>query len=272
MKAKSTQSVSCTICEKDFNGNTAYTRYKAHCKTEHLEFYRKSIRPLKDPKLINRDAYLKRKQNNPGAIETQRTMARMWKKARMEQIREIQRQHPPEPPPVPEEPFIDENNPYYVASTEFGIFVGVTFADLLGSSIENTLKKYSLKSSGSLDSHLSRVLQRALIMLGEYPIETLAQRYHAYRTQLLAVENYPKQKAKYDKLLDNHNHKCQNPESYVDEDLVTACSTQLYADYMLKKNSAVDTCTGDAVPDDSASSDSESDGESGAVVEEAKAR
>ncbi|KAH0613676.1 uncharacterized protein H6S33_005562 [Morchella sextelata] len=210
----------CGICGKKFTGTTSDTRYKAHCKTEHLEFYRTSIRLLKDPKLINREAYLKRKKEKPDVVEVQQTMARMRRKARNEQIRSLQNRSPPEPPAIPEEPFIDEFNPYHVASTEFGIFVGVTYAQLLEHSIIVSLERYESASAG-LSPRVASLLKGALVMARRDPIATLARHYHNYRQ------------------------------------LLTARATRLYTEYQLKKG--VPTQTG-AVNDGDGDGDEDEDG------------
>ncbi|KAI5838506.1 hypothetical protein DFP73DRAFT_530844 [Morchella snyderi] len=246
----------CGICGKKFTGTTSDTRYKAHCKTEHLEFYRTSIRPLKDPKLINREAYLKRKKEKPDVVELQQTMARIRRKARNEQIRSLQNRSPPEPPAIPEEPFIDEFNPYHVASTEFGIFVGVRYAQLLENSIIISLERYESASAG-LSPRVASLVKEALVMARRDPIATLARYYHNYRRSLLAVEDYPDQKKKYEELLNRHINKQQNHKLWIDTEMLSASATRLYTEYKLKKG--VPTQTG-AVNDGDGDGDQDEDG------------
>ncbi|KAI5846334.1 hypothetical protein DFP73DRAFT_525842 [Morchella snyderi] len=219
--------VQCGVCSKKFGGNTAQDRYKAHCKIEHIEFYRANIRPLKDPKQINRDAYLKRKRTHPEAVETQRIMARMRKKARSEQIEVLERCRSPEPIRHPRAETIDPNNPYYIA-TRLGHFVGITLQDLKDFPVQATLER-AISNSGY--SHPVEV-KNALALLQETKHDILASCYHEYRRVCIDKEDYPARLEHYQRMVELVEHKRLAPATYVDEAKVNTRAQELYEKHL----------------------------------------
>lgn len=131
----------CPCCEKGFSGKTAQTRLNSHCKAIHFIYYRQHIRPLKDPKLVNHDAYIRQKQKDPAKVRKDRLMARMRKKAKKEQIDCIVQGVHLAAPHAPGNTNIDPTNPFYTIEFKLRIFIGLTLRELVSFDVIPTLEK-----------------------------------------------------------------------------------------------------------------------------------
>lgn len=120
-------------CRRSFGGTTGQKNLNSHLKNAHTEYYRTYIRPIKGPKRINHDAYIRQKQKDPEKVKRHRLLARLRKQARKEQIERMKRQCSPSSPQAPDSALlaIDMANPYFVLESEFGVFVGHTKSDLM---------------------------------------------------------------------------------------------------------------------------------------------
>lgn len=199
----------------------------SHTTAYHLDFYRESIRPLKDTKAINRDSYLRQKQKDPEKVKKARVMSRMRKKARQKQIDRIERAALPLRPTPPNPPEINASNPFYVIKHQLRIFIGVKKADLIDFPVATPLEA-QLEPSDNTPS----MIQSALVELQEIPIVTLVTRYHHYRKAMQGEEDYPETLELYEKRYLTQEHKQLVPESYIDEELVQADAEKLYDQYL----------------------------------------
>lgn len=221
----------CSICKKKFGGATAQTRLNSHTKAAHLDFYRETIRPLKDTKAVNRDSYLRQKEKDPEKVKKARVMSRMRQKARQRQIDRIERATLPSRPYLPTSPEIDPLNPYYIVEYKLRIFIGVTKAELLDFPLEATLRNHldSIGAKGA-DDDVATMIRDAMLRLEDLP--SLATRYQCYKKVLQTIGDYPEALALFEKRYLTQEHKQLMPESYVDEELVQADAEKLYQLYL----------------------------------------
>lgn len=126
-------------CRRSFGGTTAQKNLNSHLKNAHTEYYRTYVRPIKGPKRINHDAYIRQKQKDPEKVKRHRLLARLRKQARKEQVECMKRQRSPSPPQAPDSGLlaIDAANPYFVLESECGVFVGHTKRDLMNCDVVN---------------------------------------------------------------------------------------------------------------------------------------
>lgn len=226
----------CPICHKHFGGSSAGQRYNAHCKAEHLDYYRRNIRPLKDKKEINRDAYLNRKRRHPNAVEQQRTMARMRKKARQQLVTQIQRCASPVPP-INADPTIDESNPFLLC-TRLGVHVGITFSELLKFDVIGELTSaMTAREKAGVQAHVVQLINDILNSNScrSVPLNVLALQYHNYRKALVAQEDFPILQEKYQTQLEDVRRRREMPDTFITENKVQERAEELYVAYVKKK-------------------------------------
>lgn len=231
----------CPVCEKAFGGTSAQLRLNTHCKKEHLPYYREHIRPLKDPKLISREAYQRQKAKDPEKIRHQRLLSRLKKKAKTEQINRLVRGAPlnrPKPQ-APAHTKINPYNPFYIVEFRLKIFIGVQLADLLAFPISSTLEHHLQMAAGGSDT--ATVIAEAIIVLESRNTEALALEYCNYRQAVRDVETYPERLRRYETQMEVETHKTLAPENYIDNELLTQRTEQLYQQHLQSVNRKVDS-------------------------------
>lgn len=139
-------------CRRSFGGTTGQKNLNSHLKNTHTEYYRTYVRPIKGPKRINHDAYIRQKQKDPEKVKRHRLLARLRKQARKEQVECMKRQRSPSPPQAPDSTLlaIDNTNPYFVLESECGVFVGHTKGDLMDCDVIKVRTFYASVSLYSL--------------------------------------------------------------------------------------------------------------------------
>jgi hypothetical protein len=151
--------INCPCCTRTFGGKTAQNHLNAHCKKAHLDHYRIHIRPLKDPKTIRHETYIRKKLKSPERLKDQRLMAKFRKNAREELLEDIRTRKSPTPPPKSPPP-IEAANPYHLLEYEFGKFVGNTKVEILEHDVNKSLDLISRELSHPLPHNLRKARVR----------------------------------------------------------------------------------------------------------------
>lgn len=271
----------CPCCEKGFSGKTRQARLNSHCKASHFAHYRQHIRPLKDVKQVNHDAYVRRKQKDPGKVRNDRLMARMRKRATKEQVDLLRLGVHAEIPPVPVsvDMNIDQTNPFYVVEFILRVFIGLTFKELISfdiiSTLERALTSLAAEESESLShayspqllKHTDAILQTTppssaivtqdtkinlsslvgnalAIARSSEDLHSLALAYYKYRQAIHESEFYEERLQSYKSRQLTQEARALNPGHYVDHGLVEIRAAELVAEYKPKKRSGGGTAAG----------------------------
>lgn len=295
------QQLRCPCCEKGFSGKTAQARLNSHCKAIHFIYYRQHIRPLKDPKLVNHDAYIRQKQKDPTKVQKDRLMARMRKKALKEQISRITLQGVHiEAPYAPGNTDIDPTNPFYTIEFTLRIFIGPTLKELVSFDVIPTLEgalaslvdeqscasspqRTTFETTGlpepgsgedqSITTRLSlqRVQARPLDLrskiMGALAVARSAELLHplalTYYKYRQAIHDSEFYEERLQHYLLTQEGRSLNPEQHVDHDLIKKRAAELAAGYRPKPRSTSGTTAMNksTLPPDEDEDEDEEDGE-----------
>ncbi|KAH0613803.1 uncharacterized protein H6S33_005689 [Morchella sextelata] len=218
-------------CRRSFGGTTAQKNLNSHLKNVHTEYYRTYVRPIKGPKRINHDAYIRQKQKDPEKVKRHRLLARLRKQARKEQVECMKRQRSPSPPRAPDQGLlaIDMGNPYFVLESECGMFVGHTKGDLMRCDVVKMLE--GLASNASRNVAAVAKIRNAIAVARSQEKEALAADYYRYRRALQDVETFAERQTSYQAELSHIRERRLAPEGFLDEQAVQVRVEELLERY-----------------------------------------